>query len=140
MGAVRCLGLFRDGLAVSGRNQGHLRSRRRHRQRPGGVIGSLGLLPSACIGPHKGYVEPAHGSAPDIAGQDVANPYAMIGAVALMFDRCLGLLREASDIWKALFSVFEEGYHTKDLAAPHISPAQMISTTEFGNIVARKIL
>jgi 3-isopropylmalate dehydrogenase len=79
----------------------------------GGVIGSLGLMPSACVGPEKGYVEPAHGSAPDIAGQDIANPYSMIGSVALMFDRCLNLPREAEAIWSALFDIFEQGYATR---------------------------
>ncbi len=45
----------------------------------GGILGSLGLMPSACIGPNKAYYEPSHGSAPDIAGQNIANPYSMLG-------------------------------------------------------------
>jgi 3-isopropylmalate dehydrogenase len=53
----------------------------------GGILGSLGLMPSACIGPKKSYVEPAHGSAPDIAGKNIANPYSMIGSVALMLEK-----------------------------------------------------
>ena len=69
----------------------------------GGVLGSLGLMPSACIGPEKGYVEPAHGSAPDIAGKNIANPYSMIGSVAFLFDKCFGLKEEADAIWTALF-------------------------------------
>ena len=50
----------------------------------GGIIGSLGLMPSACIGPQKSYVEAAHGSAPDIVGKNIANPYSMMGSVALL--------------------------------------------------------
>ena len=59
----------------------------------GGLLGSLGLMPSACMGPEKGYVEPAHGSAPDIAGQNIANPYSMIGSIAFLLDKCLGSQR-----------------------------------------------
>jgi 3-isopropylmalate dehydrogenase len=105
----------------------------------GGVIGSLGLLPSACIGPAKGYVEPAHGSAPDIAGRDIANPYSMIGSVALMFDRCLGLHREAQDIWHALFSIFEAGFRTRDLAGPSADPSRIVSTGQFGDLAVERI-
>jgi len=83
----------------------------------GGVLGSLGLMPSACIGPQKGYVEAAHGSAPDIANQNKANPYSMIGSVAFLFEKCLGLHQESEDIWNALFGVFEKGYRTVELAS-----------------------
>ena len=92
----------------------------------GGVIGSLGLLPSACIGPKKSYVEAAHGSAPDIAGQNIANPYSMIGSIALMFSRCLDLPDEANDIWTALFSVFENGFITRDLATDQTDAASIL--------------
>lgn len=105
----------------------------------GGVIGSLGLLPSACVGPQKSYVEAAHGSAPDIAGQNIANPYSMIGSIALMFSRCLALPKEAEDIWTALFSVFEAGFVTRDLAAPNTDDKKLLSTTQFGDMVARHI-
>ncbi len=106
----------------------------------GGVIGSLGLLPSACIGPEKGYVEAAHGSAPDIAGKDIANPYSMIGSIALMFNRCLNSPEEEADIWSALFSVFEEGYLTRDLAAPDADPEKILACSEFGDRVEARIL
>jgi 3-isopropylmalate dehydrogenase len=97
----------------------------------GGVIGSLGLMPSACVGPKKSYVEPAHGSAPDIAGKNVANPYSMIGSVALMLELCLGLPAEARSIWDALFHVFERGT-TGDLPS---SDKEMLTTSQFGDRV-----
>ncbi len=105
----------------------------------GGVIGSLGLMPSACIGPEKSYVEAAHGSAPDIAGKNIANPYSMIGSIALMFDRCLNLPDEAEEIWQALFAVFEQGYVTQDLAQDVHTRQKTISTTAFGDLVVEHI-
>jgi 3-isopropylmalate dehydrogenase len=104
----------------------------------GGVIGSLGLMPSACIGPEKSYVEPAHGSAPDIAGKNIANPYSMIGSVALMFDKCLDGPAEAQDIWDALFTVFERGYTTGELGAGY-EAARVLSTSAFGDMVVEII-
>lgn len=104
----------------------------------GGVIGSLGLMPSACIGPLKSYVEPAHGSAPDIAGQNIANPYSMIGSVALMFDKCLNLPEEAKEIWDALFAVFERGYTTSELSHGYAAD-KVLSTSAFGDMVVKII-
>jgi len=106
----------------------------------GGVIGSLGLMPSACVGPEKSYVEPAHGSAPDIAGKNVANPYSMVGSIALMFDRCLGLQAEGDAIWQALFSLFEEGFITQDLASFGDSSRKVLSCSDFGDRIVEKII
>jgi len=106
----------------------------------GGIIGSLGLMPSACIGPEKGYVEPAHGSAPDIAGKNMANPYSMIGSVAMLFEECLALPGEASDIWDSIFQIFEEGFITRDLMGPLQIEEKVISTSDFGDRVVQKIL
>lgn len=97
----------------------------------GGIIGSLGLMPSACVGPSKSYVEPAHGSAPDIAGKNVANPYSMIGSIALMLELCLGLPGEAAAVWTALFRVFEHGT-TGDLPA---EGKEVLTTQQFGDRV-----
>ena len=63
----------------------------------------------------------------------------MIGSVALMFGRCLDLPDEAGDVWAALFSVFESGYVTRDLAT--IQPAdKILSTSAFGDMVINHIL
>ncbi|MFT5088562.1 MAG: 3-isopropylmalate dehydrogenase [Candidatus Latescibacterota bacterium] len=98
----------------------------------GGLLGSLGLMPSACIGPEKSYYEPSHGSAPDIAGQGIANPYSMIGSVALMLDKSFGLKSEASAVWDAMQQVFADGFTTADLSR---GGEQLISTAEFGDKV-----
>ncbi len=82
-----------------------------------GVIGSLGLMPSACFNPEtgRGYYEPSHGSAPDIARQNKANPYAMIGCVAYMLEKSFGFKEAANDIWKGLELVFSNGFMTGEL-------------------------
>ncbi|MGI9310876.1 MAG: isocitrate/isopropylmalate dehydrogenase family protein [bacterium] len=100
----------------------------------GGVLGSLGLMPSACIGADKAYYEPSHGSAPDIAGKNIANPYSMIGSVAMMLEMSFGLADEAANLWRAMQSVFAAGYSTPDLSKPG-SDMTMVSTDEFGDRV-----
>jgi len=101
----------------------------------GGLIGSLGLMPSACVGPKKAYYEPSHGSAPDIAGKGIANPYSMIGSVALMLEKSFSMAKEAEWVWEALRSVFREGYATPDLAKPERG-YKPLGTAEFGDKVA----
>jgi len=100
----------------------------------GGLLGSLGLMPSACVGTEKAYYEPSHGSAPDIAGKGIANPYSMIGSVALMLDMSFGMADEAREIMDAMRKVFAEGYTTPDLK-PREGEQKLISTTEFGDKV-----
>ncbi len=104
----------------------------------GGLLGSLGLMPSACIGEEKSYYEPSHGSAPDIAGQGVANPYSMIGSVALMLEKSFGMDEEARLIWKAIRNVFGAGYTTPDLGSPE-GGQQVIETAAFGDRVAAAV-
>ena len=99
----------------------------------------LGLMPSACIGPQKGYVEAAHGSAPDIANQNKANPYSMIGSVAFLFEKCMNLHQESEDIWNALFAVFEKGYRTVELAPAGYDSSKILTTREFGDLVVEMI-
>lgn len=105
----------------------------------GGILGSLGLMPSACMGPDKGYVEAAHGSAPDIAGQNKANPYSLIGSVAFLLDKCFGCEKEAEEIWNALFTIFEKGYTTVELTTANADPNKVLSTSEFGDMVVELI-
>ncbi|MFT4517973.1 MAG: 3-isopropylmalate dehydrogenase [Halioglobus sp.] len=100
----------------------------------GGILGSLGLMPSACKGPEKSYYEPSHGSAPDIAGQNIANPYSMIGSVAMMLEGSFGMVEESKNVWNAMQSVFAEGYSTPDLSKPG-GDVKMINTDEFGDRV-----
>lgn len=100
----------------------------------GGILGSLGLMPSACIGTEKSYYEPSHGSAPDIAGKGIANPYSMIGSAALMLEKSFGMEEEAKRLWDAMRRVFGEGYTTADLRDP-AGKLETISTSEFGDKV-----
>lgn len=104
----------------------------------GGILGSLGLMPSACMGPEKAYYEPSHGSAPDIAGQKIANPYSMIGSVAMMLEMSFGMDAEARNVWQAMQSVFGQGYSTPDLSKPG-SDVRMISTDGFGDLVVDEL-
>ena len=104
----------------------------------GGILGSLGLMPSACIGPEKAYYEPSHGSAPDIAGKNIANPYSMIGSVAMMLENSFALEVEAKNVWAAMQGVFADGFSTADLSKPG-SGVTMISTVEFGDKVVEKL-
>jgi 3-isopropylmalate dehydrogenase len=104
----------------------------------GGIIGSLGLMPSACLGDDKAYYEPAHGSAPDIAGRNIANPYSMIGSAAMMLEHSFGMAAAARQVWAALQGVFADGFSTPDLA-PLGGAANIISTPDFGDRVAARL-
>lgn len=104
----------------------------------GGILGSLGLMPSACVGPEKSYYEPSHGSAPDIAGKNIANPYAMIGSVAMMLEMSFGMEQEAKNLWHGMQRVFADGYSTPDLSRPG-AEVTMVSTQEFGDRVAANL-
>ncbi len=104
----------------------------------GGILGSLGLMPSACIGPEKAYYEPSHGSAPDIAGQGIANPYSMIGSVAMMLEMSFGMAEEAANVWLAMQAVFAQGNSTPDLSKS-TDEVTLITTSAFGDLVASEL-
>ena len=104
----------------------------------GGILGSLGLMPSACLGDNKAYYEPSHGSAPDIAGKNIANPYSMIGSVAMMLENSFNMAEEAKNVWSAMQAVFADGFSTADLSK-HGSGVTMIDTEQFGDKVVEKL-
>jgi 3-isopropylmalate dehydrogenase len=90
--------------------------------------GSLGMLPSASLGEDQpGLYEPIHGSAPDIAGQNLANPLATILAAAMALRHSLHLEEEAASVEAAVEAVLESGLRTKDIAAggPHVGTTAM---------------
>ncbi len=98
--------------------------------------GSMGLLPSASIGTSgPGLYEPVHGSAPDIAGQNRANPLAMFLATAMLLRHSLSLIAEAEAIESAVDSVLKAGHRTQDIAAG----GAWISTTEMGGAVLKAL-
>ena len=81
------------------------------------ITGSLGMLPSASVGDSgRGLFEPVHGSAPDIAGRDAANPLATILSAAMLLEHGLGRSDEAARIRSAVTRVVDDGYRTADLA------------------------
>ena len=84
----------------------------------GAVVGSLGLLPSASLGDGTGLFEPVHGSAPDIAGKDVANPIGAIGSAAMLLRYALRLETEARAVELAIEKALAGGARTADLADP----------------------
>lgn len=80
------------------------------------IAGSIGMLPSASLGATKcGMYEPIHGSAPDIAGQDIANPIATIVSAAMMLEMSFGLSKEAKAINDAVDKVLNQNYRTTDI-------------------------
>jgi 3-isopropylmalate dehydrogenase len=82
------------------------------------IAGSIGMLASASIGGPVGLFEPIHGSAPDIAGQQKANPLAMIGSVSMLLRYGLKLIKEADHVDSAIRGVLKAGLRTGDIAKP----------------------
>ena len=101
------------------------------------LTGSIGLLPSASIGDGApGLYEPIHGSAPDIAGQDKANPIATILSVAMMFRYSFHLADEAEAIEAAVNKALNDGLRTADMMAEGCTPA---SCSEMGDAIAARL-
>jgi 3-isopropylmalate dehydrogenase len=99
------------------------------------VTGSIGILPSSSVGDGKrGLYEPIHGSAPDIAGQNKANPIATILSAAMMLRNSFDLEEEAAAVEKAVSSALEKGYATSDL-----NDNNYISCNEMGDKIAEEI-
>ncbi|MAF83304.1 MAG: 3-isopropylmalate dehydrogenase [Gammaproteobacteria bacterium] len=97
------------------------------------LCGSLGMLPSASLNEdRRGLYEPIHGSAPDIAGQNIANPCATILSVAMMLRYTLALKEEAALIEQAVYAAIEAGYRTGDIAQADTRP---VSTSTMGDQV-----
>ncbi len=83
------------------------------------LTGSIGMLPSASLGASgPGVFEPVHGSAPDIAGQDKANPIAQVLSAAMMLKYGLDEPEAADRIEQAVMTVLDEGYRTGDIMSP----------------------
>jgi len=101
------------------------------------LCGSIGLLPSASIGDKIGVYEPIHGSAPDIAGQGIANPIATISSASMMLRYALGEIEAADKIDSAIKRTLSEGYRTGDLA--QFDAKEVCSTSEMGSIIANYI-
>ena len=112
------------------------------------IAGSLGMLPSASIGTRvtqhgrHGLYEPIHGSAPDIAGQDLANPLGTILSAAMMLRWSLGQPEAAAVIEAAVSGALDDGYRTKDLLPAHPAGAEaltLVGTREMARVIGDRI-
>ncbi len=102
------------------------------------ITGSIGLLPSSSLGEGThGLYEPIHGSAPDIAGTDTANPIATVLAAAMMLNSSFSLTKEALAMQNAVDKVLNAGYRTADI---HSSGNKKVSCSKMGELIAMEIL
>lgn len=100
------------------------------------LTGSIGMLPSASVGAKVGLFEPIHGSAPDIAGKNIANPIATIASAGMMLSYALQLDKEAEAIERAIVKTLDMGYRTKDIQSPG---TQVVGTVEMGDAILRNL-
>ena len=102
------------------------------------LTGSIGMLPSASIGDGKSpsIYEPVHGSAPDIAGQGLANPLAMILSLAMMFKYSFNDEGVYNSIFNSVKNILKQGYKTKDI---YQNGSRLVSTSDMGNLVCKQI-
>jgi len=100
------------------------------------LAGSMGMLPSASIGGRVGLYEPVHGTAPDIAGQGIANPIAAILSAAMLLRYSLNMGSEADRIEAAVQRALEQGHRTRDIAA---AGDKVLGTREMGDVIVRGV-
>lgn len=100
------------------------------------IAGSIGMLPSASLGESTALYEPIHGSAPDIAGKDIANPMGTILSAAMLLRYSLGMHQAAADIEQAVNKFLEDGYRTTDL---YKEGMQKLGTIDTGKQIAKYI-
>jgi 3-isopropylmalate dehydrogenase len=100
------------------------------------LTGSIGMLPSASLGKDKALYEPIHGSAPDIAGKNIANPLATILSVAMLLRYTMDMPREAELVEKAVAEVLKDGYRTQDIFQ---EGKLLIGTAEMGDQTLKKL-
>lgn len=103
------------------------------------LTGSLGMLASASLGDGTALYEPSHGSAPDIAGQGVANPLAMLLSVELMLRHSFGMQAAADELGDAIEGVLIQGWRTRDIAAPDTPEDRIVGTAAMGELISETI-
>ncbi|HEX9743024.1 MAG TPA: 3-isopropylmalate dehydrogenase [Nitrospiraceae bacterium] len=101
------------------------------------LTGSIGMLPSASIGAKTGMYEPIHGSAPDIAGKNIANPIATIASAAMMLSYAFKLDKEAAAVERAIVATLEQGFRTREIHTPGMT---LVGTREMGEAVLKNVL
>ena len=100
------------------------------------LAGSMGMLPSASIGGRVGLYEPVHGTAPDIAGQGIANPIAAVLSAAMLLRYSLNMGPQADRIEVAVRTVLEQGHRTRDIATPG---DKVLGTAAMGDLIVRGV-
>ncbi len=100
------------------------------------LAGSMGMLPSASLGGSVGLYEPVHGTAPDIAGQGIANPIAAILSSAMLLRYSLNMEKDADRVDQAVLRVLDAGHRTADIAAAGARPR---GTREMGDLIVREV-
>jgi 3-isopropylmalate dehydrogenase len=100
------------------------------------LAGSMGMLPSASMGGSGGLYEPVHGTAPDIAGQGVANPIAAILSAGMLLRYSLNKGTDADRIDAAVLRVLEQGYRTRDI---HGAETKLVGTREMGDLISTEV-
>jgi len=103
------------------------------------LTGSLGMLASASLGDGTALYEPSHGSAPDIAGQGVANPLAMLLSVELMLRYSFELHDAADELATAIEGVLADGWRTRDIASADTPADRVVGTAAMGDLVADRL-
>ena len=103
------------------------------------ITGSLGMLASASLGDGTALSEPSHGSAPDIAGQGIANPLAQILSVEMMLRYSFGMNEAADDITRAVTAVLDEGWRTGDIKNPDTPADHVVGTVAMGDLVVERL-
>ena len=102
------------------------------------ISGSLGLLPSASLGAEVALFEPIHGSYPQAAGKNIANPMATILSAAMLLEH-VGLAQEGAAVRAAVEQAIADGVVTEDLIDPSTTGQKAYSTTEVGDFVAAHV-
>jgi 3-isopropylmalate dehydrogenase len=102
----------------------------------GMITGSLGMLPSASLGDQYALYEPVHGSAPDIAGKDMANPIAMLSSVAMMFNHSFQMTQAAEIIENAIERSLGQGFRTQDIFS---EGKELVSCTKMSEIILNNV-
>jgi 3-isopropylmalate dehydrogenase len=100
------------------------------------LAGSMGMLPSASLGGRVALYEPVHGTAPDIAGQGVANPIAAILSAGMLLRYSLDMGKDADRIDAAVLRILEQGHRTRDI---HAAGMKLVGTKEMGDLIAGEV-
>ncbi|WP_026898949.1 3-isopropylmalate dehydrogenase [Daejeonella oryzae] len=103
------------------------------------IAGSMGMLASASVGDKMGFFEPIHGSAHDIAGKNIANPFASVLSAALLLNIGFGLKKEADILTNTISDLLKEGYRTLDISTPETLAKNILGTSEMGELIIDKL-